>query len=112
MRYIPAALFTYPEVATVGLTEEAAKACGVVYSIRKNFYRANGKSLTMGNDEGLVKVLIGEDDRLLGAHLMGPHASDLIHELALAMHSGITFSELQQLVHAHPSLSELMKGMS
>ena len=108
LQLIPAAVFTVPEVATVGLTEETAKANGIEYVVHKSFYRANGKSLAMGSSDGLVKILVDNDKHIIGAHLLGAHAADLIHELALAMHAQLSLDDLQTMVHAHPSLSELV----
>lgn len=105
---VPAAVFTTPEAAMVGLTEEQCEAQGITYRALKSLYRANGRALSMGADEGLVKVLVGEDDRILGAHILGAHAADMIHELTLAIHSGTTLSQLRTMVHAHPSLSEII----
>lgn len=108
LQLVPAAVFTVPEVAMVGHTEETASAAGLEYSIRKAFYRANGKSLSMGESEGIVKILVGPDGLLLGAHVLGAHAADLIHELALAMHAKMGVERIQSLIHAHPSLSEIL----
>lgn len=108
LQLVPAAVFTVPEVAMVGYTEETASAAGLEYSIRKAFYRANGKSLSMGESEGIVKILVGPDGLLLGAHVLGAHAADLIHELALAMHTKMGVERIQSLIHAHPSLSEIL----
>lgn len=108
LQLVPAAVFTVPEVAMVGHTEETAGAAGLEYSIRKAFYRANGKSLSMGESEGIVKILVGPDGLLLGAHVLGGHAADLIHELALAMHAKMGVERIQSLIHAHPSLSEIL----
>lgn len=108
LQLVPAAVFTVPEVAMVGHTEETASAAGLEYSIRKAFYRANGKSLSMGESEGIVKILVGPDGLLLGAHVLGAHAADLIHELALAMHAKMGMERIQSLIHAHPSLSEIL----
>ena len=108
LQLVPAAVFTVPEVAMVGHTEETASAVGLEYSIRKAFYRANGKSLSMGESEGIVKILVGPDGLLLGAHVLGAHAADLIHELALAMHAKMGVERIQSLIHAHPSLSEIL----
>lgn len=108
LQLVPAAVFTVPEVAMVGHTEETASAAGLEYSIRKAFYRANGKSLSMGESEGIVKLLVGPDGLLLGTHVLGAHAADLIHELALAMHTKMGVERIQSLIHAHPSLSEIL----
>lgn len=105
---IPAAVFTTPEAAMVGLTEEACEAKGIAYKAYKSMYRANGRALSMAADEGLVKILAAEDGTILGAHFLGAHASDMIHEIAVLMNHGATISELADMVHAHPSLSEII----
>lgn len=105
---IPAAVFTTPEAAMVGLTEEACEAKGITYKAYKSMYRANGRALSMAADEGLVKVLATEDGTILGAHFLGAHASDMIHEIAVLMNHGATINELADMVHAHPSLSEII----
>ena len=104
----PAAVFTVPELAMVGQTEEQLKEAGVEYQTHKAFFRANGKALAMDAEDGIVKVLTDSDGRLLGAHILGAHAADLIHECALLMSLGGTFAQLQNTIHAHPTLSEVL----
>lgn len=105
---VPSAVFTVPEMASVGLTEEACQAREMEYSVKKAFYRANGKSLSMGSDEGLVKLIVGTDDKLLGCHILGAHAADIVHEATLLMALGGTVADLSQTIHAHPTLSEVL----
>jgi len=105
---IPGAVFTVPEAAMVGKTEEQLEAEGIAYESHKAFYRANGKALSMDADDGLVKLLTSEDGTLLGAHILGAHASDLIHEATVVMNLGGKLSDLARTVHAHPSLSEIL----
>ena len=108
LKVIPAAVFTSPEAAMVGQTEEQLTEAGTEYRALKSFYRANGKALSMDADDGLVKLLVAPDGRLLGAHILGAHASDLIHEVAVVMRWGGTVSDIALTVHAHPSLSEIL----
>ena len=105
---VPAAVFTTPECAMVGLTEEQCEAQGLEHRALKSFYRANGRALSMEAEDGLVKILVGADDTILGAHILGAHAADMIHELTLAIHAGIKLPQLARMVHAHPSLSEII----
>lgn len=105
---IPAAVFTSPEAATVGLTEEALGEQGTPYTVHKAFYRANGKALSMNADEGMVKILAGNDGTILGAHIFGHSADVLIHEIATIMNRQGTVEELRNIIHAHPTLSELI----
>lgn len=105
---IPAAVFTVPEAAMVGQTEEQLTEAGIAYEARKAFYRANGKALSMDADEGLVKLLVSPEGRILGCHILGAHASDLIHEASTLMARGGSVADIAHSIHAHPSLSEIL----
>ena len=107
---VPSAVFTVPEAAMVGMTEEQLTASGMEYTAHKSFYRANGKALSMDADDGLVKILTGADGEILGAHILGAHASDLIHEIAVLMNRQGHLSDISNTVHAHPSLSEIVSA--
>lgn len=112
-RSIPAAAFTHPEVSFVGLTEPAAKELAAeqgyeVASVR-SYFKANSKALAEGETEGLAKVIYRKDTgEILGAHIIGLHAADLIQEAANAIAQGQTVSDLSFLVHTHPTLSEVL----
>ncbi|MBE1304580.1 dihydrolipoyl dehydrogenase [Clostridium botulinum] len=104
---IPNCIFTFPEIATVGMTEEEIKAKGIEYIKNKFLFGANGKALALGEGEGVVKVICEkESKKILGVHIMGPHASDLIHEGVLAIEKGMTVNDFKEVVHAHPTLGE------
>ena len=104
---IPSCVFTFPEIAAVGITEDQAKAKGISYKVSKFMFSWNGKALTMGESEGFIKIIASADEKeILGAHIMGPCASDLIHEAVLAMKNMISIDEIATTIHAHPSLSE------
>lgn len=106
-RVVPAAIFTSPEIASVGLREKQAAEQGLKYKAGRFQYRALGKAHAMGEIAGLFKVIAEEEtDRILGAHIIGPHASDLIHEVALAMEKGLTARDIARTIHAHPTLAE------
>lgn len=107
---IPAAVFTMPEVATVGLTEEQCREQNLEVRCLKSFYRANGKAVSMDEPDGYCKVIVDNDGKVLGAHIMGAHSSDLIHEIATAMNIGATLDKLQSVIHAHPTLSEVIQS--
>lgn len=107
---VPAAVFCSPEVATIGLTEEDCKQQGLEFTARKSFYRANGKAVSMDATDGYCKLLVSPDGKILGAHIMGAHASDLIHEMAVAMNAGVTVDALKQTIFAHPTLSEVVSA--
>ena len=107
----PAAVFTVPELATVGLTEEDCKVRGIDFKAHKAMYGGNGKAVSMGAPEGYAKVLTeGQDGRILGVHIMGAHASDLIHEAAALMNFDATLLQAREIIHAHPSLSEVLQA--
>ena len=105
---VPSAVFTVPEAAIVGQTEEQLGEAGIEYEVHKAFYRANGKALAMEADDGLVKILTDKEGKIFGAHILGAHASDLIHEVTLAMRLGATIHDIANTIHAHPSLSEIL----
>lgn len=106
---VPAAAFTTPECAMAGLTEDMCKEKGLNYKSVKALFRSNGKAVSMGEPDGLVKLIVNIDTReLLGAHICGPHAADLIGEPALAMSSNLTIDSIAQTIHAHPTLGEVI----
>jgi dihydrolipoamide dehydrogenase len=103
----PNCVFTLPEVAFVGLTEEEIKEKGIDYKVSKFLFAANGKALTLGEGEGFIKVFASkEDNKLIGVTILGPHANDLIHEGALAISNGLDIDSIARTIHAHPTLSE------
>ena len=108
LQIIPSAVFTVPEAAMVGQTEEQLEEAGIEYQSHKAMYRANGKALAMEAEDGLVKILTDTEGHILGCHILGAHASDLIHEVTLAMRLGATIHDIADTVHAHPSLSEIL----
>lgn len=108
--YIPSAVFTIPECAMVGLTEEQCKREDIHYAVGKSMFAANGKALSMGEGEGFVKVIYSPATRLLqGVHIIGPHAADLIAEATACMAQGATVDEIAtSIIHGHPTLSEAL----
>jgi len=107
---IPGVVYTWPEVASIGKTEDDLKRQGVAYKIGKFPFTANARARAMGSTEGFVKLLADkETDRLLGAHIIGPDAGTLIAELATAMEFGASSEDVARTSHAHPSLSEAVK---
>lgn len=106
-RVVPAAIFTSPEIASVGLREHQAAEQGLKVRIGRFQFRGLGKAHAMGEIAGFVKIIAEEQtDRILGAHIIGPHASDLIHEMAVAMQHGLTARQIAGTIHAHPTLAE------
>ncbi|WP_428489867.1 dihydrolipoyl dehydrogenase [Rhodopila sp.] len=107
---IPGVVYTWPEVASVGQTEEELKAGGVAYTIGKFPFTANGRARAMGDTDGFVKILAEKStDRLLGAHVLGPDAGTLIAELTTAIEFGASAEDVARICHAHPTLSEAVK---
>ncbi len=107
---IPGVVYTWPEVASIGKTEDDLKKQGISYKVGKFPFTANGRARAMGSTDGFVKLLADKDtDRLLGAHIIGPDAGTLIAELATAMEFGASSEDVARTCHAHPSLSEAVK---
>ena len=107
---MPAAIFTEPEAACVGPTEDQLKAAGIPYVVKKSFWRANGKALAMGESEGMLKLFASPDGLILGCHAYGAHAADIIQEVSVLMCKHTTMAELADMVHIHPTLSEILKA--
>lgn len=104
---VPSAIFTKPEIASVGLRGKQALEKGHKIKIGRFHFRALGKAHAMGEIAGLVKIIADEQsDKILGIHIIGPHASDLIHEAALSIGKGLTAKDIAHTIHAHPTLSE------
>lgn len=107
---IPNVAYTFPEVASVGLTEEELKAKNIAYKAGKFPFKANSRARCTGEEEGFIKLLADASSRrLLGAHIIGPHASELIAEATLAMQTRATVDQIAATCHAHPTLSESLK---
>ena len=107
---IPGVVYTWPEAASVGATEEALREAGTAYRVGKFPFTANGRARAMGETEGFVKLLADEKtDRLLGAHIIGPDAGTLVAELVTAIEFGASAEDVARTSHAHPSLSEAVK---
>jgi dihydrolipoamide dehydrogenase len=107
---IPGVVYTHPEIAALGKTEEALKADGVDYSVGKFPFMANSRARAVGDTEGFVKILAdAKTDRVLGAHIIGPGAGELIQEVALAMEFGGASEDIARTSHAHPGTSEAVK---
>jgi dihydrolipoamide dehydrogenase len=103
---VPDCIFVFPEISSVGITEDEAKEQGITYKASKFMFGANGKALSLGEGEGFVKVLSNEQEEIIGVHIMGPHASDLIHEGTLAISTKLKIDDIKNTIHAHPTLSE------
>ena len=115
---MPAAIFTEPEAACVGPTEDQLKEQGVAYTCQKAFWRTNGKALAMGETEGMLKLFVSpslEGQRgglILGCHAYGAHAADIVQEASVLMCKNTTVDELTDMVHIHPTLAEILKSVT
>ena len=107
---IPSVVYTWPEVAAVGRSEEELKAAGVAYVVGKFPFTANGRARAMGATDGFVKILTDKaTDRILGAHILGPDAGTLIAELVTAIEFGASAEDVARICHAHPTLNEAVR---
>ena len=118
---MPAAVFTSPEAASVGLTEDECKDKGIPVKCLKSFFRANGKAVTMGQTDGFCKVVVAaepdegqespyESGRILGCHMYGPHSSDIIQEACALISRNATLAEFRDIIHTHPTLTEVLQS--
>lgn len=120
---MPAAVFTSPEAASVGKTEDECKEAGIPVKCLKSFFRANGKAVTMGETDGFCKVVVAAEPkdgsepvpghvpgRILGCHLYGPHASDIVQEACALISRKATLEEFAGIIHTHPTLTEVLQS--
>ncbi len=103
---LPAAVYTEPEFSMVGLSEEEATASGIKFQVGIFSLQANGRALTMEEPEGMIKIIADDQQRIIGAHLLAPNASELIAEMALAVRLGLKLEDISSTIHVHPTLSE------
>ena len=107
---IPGVIYTWPEVATVGKTEEELKAAGVTYKVGKFPFMANSRGRSSGQTDGLVKIIAdAKTDEVLGVHIIGPQAGTIIHEACVAMEFSASAEDIARICHAHPTLNEAVK---
>lgn len=107
---VPGIVYTWPELASVGKTEEEVKAAGIEYAVGTFPFMANGRAKALGTTEGLIKVIADKrSDRILGVHVLGPRASDMIAEAVMAMEFGASAEDMARAFHAHPTLAEVMR---
>ena len=110
LNVMPAAIFTNPEAASVGLSEDDCKAQELECVCKKAFWRANGKAMAMDETEGLLKLMHNKDGYILGCHAFGAHAADIVQEVSVLMCKNTTIYEMAEMVHIHPTLSEILKA--
>lgn len=106
---MPSAIFTYPEAAAVGLTEDQCKEQGIECRALKGYYRANGKALAIDEPEGMVKLIAGANGRILGCTSYGAHSADIVQEVTAYMNCNATVADIADSVHIHPTLSEILQ---
>jgi len=111
LNVMPAAVFTSPEAASVGMTEDECKEKCIPVRCLKSFFRANGKAVTMGETDGFCKLVVsGESGIILGCHLFGPHASDIVQEICAVINRRMTLDEFKDIIHTHPTLTEVLQS--
>jgi dihydrolipoamide dehydrogenase len=104
---VPSAVYSDIKVSSVGLTEDSAISNGMEYKVCKHFFKTNGRSVANNETEGFIKIIVDKKSRkLIGAHVIGAGADELINELALIKRSGLTVDDVKETVHAHPTVSE------
>lgn len=109
---MPSAVFTMPEAASVGYSEDYCKEHAIPYTCHKAYYRANGKAVAMGETAGLVKLIASEDTGLIiGCHAFGAHAADMIQEVSVMMCSKVTIRQFRDMTHIHPTLGEVLHSI-
>jgi dihydrolipoamide dehydrogenase len=109
----PNCTYSQPQIASIGLTERAAQESGCSYRVGRFPFRISGKALAHGEPEGFVKLIIGDPEgELLGAHIIGAEATEMVAELAVAMTLEATYQEIEATIHAHPTLSEAVHEAS
>ena len=106
---MPSAIFTYPEAAAVGLTEDQCKQQGIECRALKGYYRANGKALAIDEPEGMVKLVAGADGKILGCTSYGAHSADIVQEVTAYINCNATVADIADSVHIHPTLSEILQ---
>jgi dihydrolipoamide dehydrogenase len=107
---VPGIVYTHPEVASVGITEEEAKAAGLEYKTGKFSFMANSRARAVDDTDGVVKFIAdSKTDKILGAHIVGPNAGELIQECVLAMEYGASTEDIARTCHGHPTMSEAVK---
>ena len=121
LNVMPAAVFTSPEAASVGMTEDECKDKGIAVKCLKSFFRANGKAVTMGETDGFCKLVVAAEPKegqetvftpgtILGCHLYGPHASDIVQEACALISCHATLDEFRDIIHTHPTLTEVLQS--
>lgn len=107
LQVVPRVTFAEPEIASVGLTEPEARESGYEVTLRRHEFATQSRALMMGEVSGFVKIVLdGRNEEILGGHIIGPRAGEMIHEIAVAMKNGLRFSHISETIHAYPTLAE------
>lgn len=105
---MPAAVFTYPEAGSVGKSEDICKQEGQKCIVKKGFYRSNGKALATEESEGMVKIIADEQGKIIGCHVFGAHAADIVQEVSVLMNKDATLDQVKDMIHIHPTIGEIV----
>jgi dihydrolipoamide dehydrogenase len=107
---VPKAIYTWPEIASVGLNKKEAEAKAITTKVYKSFFMANGRALTQEATEGFIQIIVDEKtDKIIGAQIVGTGASEMIHIPQMAILAGLTARQLEENIFAHPTMSEAIK---
>ena len=103
---VPACTYSKPEVASIGATEEQLMDSAIDFKVAKSFFIANGKAVAVGSTDGFIKILVGKEGHILGAHIVGSNATEMISELSVIKSNNLTVNSVFDSVHPHPTFSE------
>lgn len=109
---MPSAIFTNPEIACVGPSEQQCKDAGLEYQVKKGFMRANGRALAMNSGEGMVKLIAKPDGTIIGCHAYGARAAEIVQEVSALICRETTLQQLQDMIHIHPTISEILSDIA
>ena len=103
---VPACTYSKPEIGSIGLNQKTLDERGIDYKIAKSFFNANGKAVASSSTEGFIKILLSNDNHILGAHIIGSNATEMISEFSLAMRNNLSVENILDTIHPHPTFSE------
>jgi dihydrolipoamide dehydrogenase len=103
---IPSCTYSKPEVASIGSTEQQLVDSGIDFKVAKSFFIANGKAVAVGSTDGFIKILVGEKGHILGAHIVGSNATEMISEVSIIKSNNLTIDSIFNSIHPHPTFSE------
>ena len=103
---VPACTYSKPEIGSIGLSQKTLDERGINYKIAKSFFNANGKAVASNSTEGFIKIVVSNDNHILGAHIIGSNATEMISEFSLAMRNNLSVENILDTIHPHPTFSE------